>query len=713
MLRQLLPALACAALGCTTAVQSGQDQQPARVGESAQEPTAAPVMQAGQEQQPHPLVQAGRAYRPAPSMADEWERLIAADDARVRSAEHRAVVTRALASSDDALRAIAVRALGRTERNEFATTIAPFLDDPAASVSAAAAHAIVEATGDSAEAFLTRELLLSALARNGTAMAAIAESLGRLPADASAAQHVAERVIPLLRSADAARLGALRGLYFLARRPAGRTAVRTAAADALRNVARQADTPRERALAVATLAAAGAADSAILGAALRDADPQVRREAAAALRGDQTRALLDAALADPHPSVRYAAFSRLAPLVSDAADPDCAAVARAARDASVHVARPAILLLGATCGSPANIELFDSIASAMPAGRDGWHLGAQATIALAVNDAARARPHVQALARHANPFARVYAAPAARHIGDTDVLYRLAADSSANVRTAAVGQLRETVGHAADSVYLAQLDSNESELLMAATEALAGTTHPQVLPRLLDALDRVSALRRETSRDGRRALLHLIAELGDARIADRIRPYLNDFDDAVVADAVNMLDQWTGTRPQGETRPLPRLSLPTYDEAVQLARTEFVIELQGGGAVTLRLLPFDAPTNAARFARLARSGYFDGLTFHRVVTNFVVQGGSPGANEYSGDGPFTRDELGVPNWRGTVGLSTRGRDTGDGQIYINLIDNVRLDHEYTVFAVVTGGMDVVDQLLEGAVIREVVEGPLD
>ncbi|HSK17802.1 MAG TPA: peptidylprolyl isomerase [Longimicrobiales bacterium] len=681
----LLAALVCGALGCTASMPPAQDQQPARA------------------------VQPGQEYGPAPSMAAEWERLIAADDARVRSAEHRAVVGSALTSSDDALRASAVRALGRTERNEFAATIAPLLEDPAASVGAAAAHALVETTGDSAGAFLSREILLSALARNGPAVAAIAESLGRLPADANAAQHVAERIIPLLRRTDGARLGALRGLYFLARQPAGRTAVRTVAAEALGAAARHADTPRERALAVATLAAAGAADSAILGAALRDVDPQVRREAAGALQGDQSRALLDAALSDPHPAVRYAALSRLAPLVSDAADPDCAALARVARDPSVHVAQTAILLLGAKCASPAHVQLFDSIASALPAGRDGWHRAAQATIALAVNDAARARPHVQALARHANPFARVYAAPAARHITDTDVLYRLAADSSVNVRTAAVSQLAETVGHAADSVYLAQLDSNESELLMAATEALMGTTHQQALPRLLDALDRVSALQRETSRDGRQALLRLIAELGDARIGDRIRPYLNDFDHTIVARAVNMLDEWTGTRPQGETRPLPRLPLPTYAEAVQLARTGFVIEMQDGGAVTLRLLPFDAPTNAARFARLARSGYFDGLTFHRVVTNFVVQGGSPGANEYSGDGPFTRDELGVPNWRGTVGLSTRGRDTGDGQIYINLVDNVRLDHEYTVFAVVTAGMDVVDRLLEGAVIRRVVE----
>jgi cyclophilin family peptidyl-prolyl cis-trans isomerase len=131
------------------------------------------------------------------------------------------------------------------------------------------------------------------------------------------------------------------------------------------------------------------------------------------------------------------------------------------------------------------------------------------------------------------------------------------------------------------------------------------------------------------------------------------------------------------------------------------------IEMADGGRVELRLLPLDAPTNAWRFVRLARAGYFDGLTFHRIVPFFVVQGGSPLANEYVGDGPFTRDEVGVENRRGTVGVSTRGRDTGDGQLYFNTVDNVRLDHDYTVFAEVTRGMEVVDRMQEGARIRRV------
>ena len=67
-----------------------------------------------------------------------------------------------------------------------------------------------------------------------------------------------------------------------------------------------------------------------------------------------------------------------------------------------------------------------------------------------------------------------------------------------------------------------------------------------------------------------------------------------------------------------------------------------------------------------------------------------------------------RDEISARSHaRATVGVSTRGRDTGDAQIFVNLLDNPRLDRDYTVFAAVTSGMDVVDAVLEGDVIDRV------
>jgi cyclophilin family peptidyl-prolyl cis-trans isomerase len=130
--------------------------------------------------------------------------------------------------------------------------------------------------------------------------------------------------------------------------------------------------------------------------------------------------------------------------------------------------------------------------------------------------------------------------------------------------------------------------------------------------------------------------------------------------------------------------------------------------MAGRGTFELRLLVDEAPLSALRVATRARQGYYSGLTFHRVVPNFVIQGGSPGANEYMGDGPYMRDEVGLlAHRRGSVGISTRGRDTGDAQIFVNLVDLPRLDHTYTVFAEVAAGMDVVDAILEGDVIERV------
>jgi cyclophilin family peptidyl-prolyl cis-trans isomerase len=126
------------------------------------------------------------------------------------------------------------------------------------------------------------------------------------------------------------------------------------------------------------------------------------------------------------------------------------------------------------------------------------------------------------------------------------------------------------------------------------------------------------------------------------------------------------------------------------------------------GTFELALFTSVAPLTVLKFAHLAEAGYYNGLTFHRVVPNFVIQGGSPGANEYVGDATFMRDEVGLwPHVRGAVGISTRGRDTGDAQIFVDLVDNPRLDHAYTVFAQVLNGMDVVDRILEGDVIDRI------
>ena len=148
--------------------------------------------------------------------------------------------------------------------------------------------------------------------------------------------------------------------------------------------------------------------------------------------------------------------------------------------------------------------------------------------------------------------------------------------------------------------------------------------------------------------------------------------------------------------------------MPLLADVERLRGARAVIRIAGRGALEVTLLPDEAPATVARFVALARAGYYNGLTFHRVVPAFIVQGGSPGANEFVGDGPFMRDEIGLePHVRGAASISTRGRDTGDAQIWFNLVDNPRLDHDYTVFGRVAAGADVLDRILECDVIEGV------
>jgi cyclophilin family peptidyl-prolyl cis-trans isomerase/HEAT repeat protein len=651
-------------------------------------------------------------------VASEWQRVLEAEDARAATRTQLATLVAATRSAEPELRRVAVRALGRLERAEVATHIAPLLRDERARVREAAAHALAQSVSRQ-ERGAVRGVIAQALAneRNDTVRGALAESLGRMPhADAEMAAVTLAQIAPLLAAGGAAQLGALRGSHFLVRQAAARPAFDDDVVAALRALATASaaaapEAARVRTLALATLTLADRVDAATLERARGDVSALVRREAAlaAATLPDTAAARehLDAALADDAAMVRFEALRSYGRRF--AASRGCGPVRALISDVDTHVALHAIGLLGGPCEvMPYDLARLDSIARMLAGPRDGnWHRATHALVALAAKSAAHARERLPAFVSYPNYFVRTHAARAATLLGDTTLLGQLASDAHPNVRTTAVAGLRATAGAAADDVFLAQLRQDDSQLLQAAAAALEGSTAAAAPYALLDALDRISATRSETARDARRALLVRVRELGSATHVPRVGAYLTDYDPVIAELAADVLEHWTGERPAAAPSPAPAVRLPGFEEIAALDGQRLVIAMDDGGEIELRLHAFDAPTNVARFARLADSGYYDGLTLHRVVPNFVVQGGSPNANEYAGDAPFTRDELGLRNWRGSVGLSTRGRDTGDAQLYINTVDNVRLDHDYTIWATVASGMDVVDRLQEGAVMRSV------
>lgn len=659
------------------------------------------------------LVTPQAAQRPA--VMQVRQAILQAEDRRPADSEGLAPVVAALTSTDSIARHLATRALGRQEREDLLPGLATVLADPLPGIRAEAANAVAQAstrgTGTEARRLLEARLSVDI---DPVVRGALLRSLGRLAVGDSITRAMVE--LTLVRatrtgSADAhpaTVAGALHGLFSLYRRTAATTPPSAAALERLVELTEPTRPVPVRRLALAAFVVSGRTDSGALLDALRDDDPEVRR-LAVSVTSTQANLLgreriIRRAWTDPDPAVRYEALRGYGRRLM--ARDGCAPVVQALQDPDPQVQLLAIDLLSGCGVAVSGTLLRITREAAVP---EAWHRPAHALVSLAAAAPNLAAAAVAEFAASPIWWVRMYAARAAATLGDPGPLEALLSDPHANVQEAALAGLGQLLGHGADRHAIAALEARDYQLLLTAATALDSTPSPsRALPALHAALARVTKERRETSRDPRMAMVRAIGTAGSPADATALRPYLADFDPAVATQVAMVLSRWGLSPAPAAPVPLAAAPVPSWPDLDEMARLRPVLVMADGSRITLRLFPFEAPTNTARFVRMARDGWFDGLTFHRVVPNFVVQGGSPGANEYMGDGPFTRDELGLrSHTRGTVGISTRGRDTGDGQIFINLVDNLRLDHDYTIIAEVTSGMEVVDALMEGAVIARV------
>jgi len=132
------------------------------------------------------------------------------------------------------------------------------------------------------------------------------------------------------------------------------------------------------------------------------------------------------------------------------------------------------------------------------------------------------------------------------------------------------------------------------------------------------------------------------------------------------------------------------------------------IEVDQRGVIELRLFGPDAPLTVANFLRLVDRGFFNGLRWHRVVPNFVVQAGDPRGDGWGGPGGAIRDEINRRRYAGnTLGMALSGPDTGDSQWFITLSQQPHLDGTYTVFGEVVDGYEVLSRITQGDLIRSI------
>ncbi len=664
-------------------------------------------------------------------------------------------------SANALVRRAAAIALGRLESVTTIPTLMALLKDPQSGVRAAAADALaqsVKVPGPEVAAIWSqlKGILMAGVPTDDTTAAAAMEAIGRLPLSAEEADAIGGLLIdctidvtcrPSIPGAvidfrvPLTRLdGAAKALESLTRKKPkvnlGRNGVitlqRLAAhgqqeltrAPGASDKGRGAEVMTEmlahmRRLSVQALINIGDRDTDTILRAATDGDWQVRRLGTTMLSGlrldgpdvdDRAASALDQRLKDQAFLVRIEAVKVAARVAGRTGD--CSTLLTATHDAAPPVAMQAIDGFAAACKDIAPIlgrlhVLADALSDSLSA--SPWQIGARAVAALAKLAPAEAATYVAKRELFASPVWQLRAAIAtvAGRVKNETVLLTLAKDQVPNVRSAALDGLRAMASTHLYAESLDALTSDDFQLIRTAANSLKGAPkNDDTAMALVKTLTRLSDEGKDTSRDPRMALLERLTEQQPVELLSFIKERLTDFDPDIAAAAKALCERLV---PNTTFTAEPRLRTPqqaTLDEVQNLPKAATIV-MTTGDRIELQFLG-DTPMTVARFAALARANYYNGLTFHRFVANFVIQGGSPGASEYVGDARYMRDELGrAMNLRGAVGISTRGRDTGDAQFFINHVDLPRLDHDYTIFANVTTGLSVVDRILEGATIATI------
>ncbi len=134
------------------------------------------------------------------------------------------------------------------------------------------------------------------------------------------------------------------------------------------------------------------------------------------------------------------------------------------------------------------------------------------------------------------------------------------------------------------------------------------------------------------------------------------------------------------------------------------------------GPIKVELLADKAPLTVTNFVNLAKRGFYDGLNFHRVIADFMIQGGCPEGSGRGGPGYRFEDETnnGVGHERGVLSMANAGPNTNGSQFFITHVATPWLDGKHTVFGKVVEGLDVVDSVAQGDAINQVtIEGDAD
>ncbi len=338
-----------------------------------------------------------------------------------------------------------------------------------------------------------------------------------------------------------------------------------------------------------------------------------------------------------------------------------------------------------------------------------------ALVALAEGGDPRAAVLIQDAARDPEPAVRVHAAQAAGFLDDDQLVTRLSEDEDATVRGAALG-----VRLAA----YAESPRDASPLPAWVGVALADPD-PGVRARVLDwaAGHPIVPVDMLVETVGIRDRLLITRAAAVAALQARAETVPSERTDAIAAlerltraqpFAVRRAARLALTalgRPSSAPGPASQRPVAVYrDIFTQTHQPRFVDVETTRGTLRLRLACAEAPMTCLSFLQLSAQGFYNGVSWHRVVPDFVVQGGDPRGDGQGGPGYQLRDEPNLLRYgRGVLGMARSGPDTAGSQFFISLSLQPHLDGDYTAFGTVIAGDEVLDELVQGDRILGVTE----
>ena len=662
-----------------------------------------------------PVASAAKKAPPAPppkARIETLARLLELEDQRSTGGDE---LARRLHDPDRGVRRRAALAAGRIAAPELVAPLVELMNDQEVEVRRMAAFAL----GLAASPLAVDRLLASLKDADGQVRARSAEALGRI-GDARAAGPIARLVVEALpktidrmtvRGDDpgdpAAQWSEQRLALFALARLKDVAAARMALLDGTRPrfdwwaatwVAMRLESPELRPV----LVAAAASD-----------EPQQRALAArglGALRDASAVEILLPLARDPDESVRLQALRALGAL----GDARGRAPATAALDAPSDVVRREALRTLARL--PGERSLGERLVREVSS-RDPW-IRAAALGALAVNDPDDFALVLSGMDPDRDFRVRVALAVALGGGGNemsVGILHAMLRDEDPRVVAGVLGALATARGKDSLDTQRRHLEHPDQGVRVAAAEAVSGLS-PAGLSEPLVAAWRRGLGDGEGELEARLAAVAALATQKDAAArAGLAEVARRDPSRAVRARAATLLRDQGGEAidpgPQLVLRaPLDyRAAMAPYDPrpGVPLYTPRAFLKTRHG-TIEIHLDVVEAPLTTASFVSLARRGFYDGLSFHRVEPGFVVQGGCPRGDGNGGPGYALRCEITRSTYgRGAVGMALSGKDTGGSQFFITLSPQPHLDGGYTLFGQVVAGMDVVVRIRPGDVIERV------